>query len=66
MLKLTVKNEDVSAIDDIVRLSGKSIKSKVFYPGFDIWLHTKFLPGLGFEVLKDNVSQDMTIQKNIY
>lgn len=47
MLKLTLKNEDVLAIDDIVRLSGKSIKSKVFYPGFDTWLHTKFLPGLG-------------------
>lgn len=49
MLKLTLKNEDLSAIDDIVRLSGKSIKSKVFYPGFDTWLHTKFLPGLGHD-----------------
>lgn len=47
MLKLTLKNDDVSAIDDIVRLSSRSIKSKVFYPGFDTWLHTKFLPGLG-------------------
>lgn len=46
MIKLALRNNDVSAIDDIIRLSSKSIKSKVFYPGFDTWLHTKFIPGL--------------------
>lgn len=49
MIKINMRNEDNRVIDQIIQLPSLSIKSKGFYTGFETWLQTKFIPGIGFD-----------------
>lgn len=44
-----MRNEDNQIIDQIIKLPSLSIKSKGFYTGFESWLQSKFIPGIGFD-----------------
>lgn len=46
MLKLSISNNDKYITDEIARMSKSQVKSRIYYPGFDLWLTTRFMPGL--------------------
>lgn len=46
MLKLSISNNDNYITDEITRMSKSQVKSRDYYPGFDLWLATRFMPGL--------------------
>lgn len=49
MLKLNLRTDDTNALSHIESISSLAIKSKAFYSGFDTWLNTKFIPGMGLD-----------------
>ena len=44
MLKLNIKNRENDILDEIIRTTQLQVKSRVYYPGFDEWLHNRFMP----------------------
>lgn len=43
MLKLNIKNRENDILDEIIRTTQLQVRSRVYYPGFDEWLHNRFM-----------------------
>lgn len=46
MLKLSISNNDKYIAEEITQLTKSQVKSRIYYPGFDLWLASRFMPGL--------------------
>ncbi len=44
MLKLTIRNKENDILDELKHLNRLQIKSKDYYPGYDLWFERRFMP----------------------
>ncbi len=44
MLKLSIRNRETNVLDELKHLNKLQIKSKDYYPGYDLWFVNRFIP----------------------